>query len=172
MEKASILKWINYSKRIAGDVDAIEKQIVNGKEDVFKEWLELHRTADESKKFITKRILQLRRFYADISISIASPELYSNPSSFQQLLESFESKLSSFKQSMRSEFDMLEVTEHALSSEISCLCNEFETLPDVAKNNQSQGLDQKHNVTERQKKDIEKTGIIGSLDRKVNILIL
>jgi hypothetical protein len=168
MEKASIIKWMNYSKRISGDVDAMEKNIFSGKDDdIFKEWLEINREAYESKKFIIKKIIQLRRFYADMAMLISSPDIYANPANFQQSLETFESKLSSFKQSMRSEFDLLEVSEHALFNEISGLDHNFDSIAETA-SNQSHALEQKRITTERQNKDIEKTGIIGALDRKVS----
>jgi hypothetical protein len=171
MEKNAIQSWVNNSKRFSLYVDNTEKSIFHGRDDdISKEWGDISRTSSESKMDVIRRIMQLRLSYLDITKRLQSADLY-HATNFQQLLENFESKLSNFKQTMRAEFDSLELSEHVLSNELVSVVSNFELLSEEAAAPQRNATEQKKHVMEKQQNYINKKAVIEGLDRKVCVLL-
>lgn len=167
-EKSAISSWVNNSKRFSLYVDNTEKSIFHGLDDeITNEWIDFSRAIHEDKVDVIRRIMHLRTLYQDITKKLQNPNLY-HATNFQQMLEAFECRLSSFKQAMRTEFDSLELSEHALSNDLVSVLSHFEKLSEETLVAQVRsGSDSKKSILEKQQKDINRKAVIGELDRKV-----
>ncbi len=166
--------WIATCKRSSIDAETLERKIMSSMakdEEIQNYWVELKRNRDDAKKETVKRVDGLRTIYYEIIDRLHESTLTIEHQSFQLYLESFETKLSSFKLSMRNEFDMFEDAEITLLSEISEINENIDSWASVhesMRNNEIQmKAEQRRRNQERQIKDVERKAVIGGLDRKV-----
>jgi hypothetical protein len=111
-----------------------------------------------------------------------------DPSDLQRYLESFESKLTSYKSSMRAEFDALRNEEDTLGKDVNNMLEriddwgkvESSSLSSSSNNSKSKGIDivnqanveenkrqQRERTVERYEKHLELQGKIGTIDRQI-----
>lgn len=173
-QNASRMAWIAAYKRNTVDADTVERKLltmIKDEDEVLREWHELKRNRDLAKSQMVKRVEGLRTVYYEIIDRLHKETLTIEQQSFQQYLESFESKLTAFKLSMRDEFDALEEGEMATTEELLILNTQIEewvNQHDHIRIKESQAYaEQKRKNEERKAKDLERKAIIGAMDRKV-----
>jgi len=136
------------------------------------------------KQLTMKRIMGLKVLFDAVREKLGDVHLLNNSAqnNFQDMLETFESKLTSFKLSMKSEFDLMEENEVTLAREMMKVKADIDswesstsTQPsspgghnNISHSGSSDSNTQqvKRNL-ERQKKDVDRKAIIGTLDRKI-----
>lgn len=173
-QNASRMAWIAAYKRNTVDSDTVERKLltmIKDEDELLREYHELKRGRDLSKAQMVKRVESLRTVYYEIIDRLHKQTLTIEQQSFQQYLESFESKLTAFKLSMRDEFDALEESEIQITEELAGLNAEIEewvNQHDHIRIKESQAYaEQKRKNEERKAKDLERKAIIGAMDRKV-----
>jgi hypothetical protein len=166
------LGWISAYKRNISEVETTERKIFSSiKDEEIQNYLfELNRNRNESKNQTIKRVEGLRAIYYDIISKLQESHLPVDHQNFQLYLESFETKLSAFKLSMRNEFDIFEETETNLTDDINQFNSYVETwsnVSEISKINEVKSAAQKKRLQERQIRDLERKAIIGGMDKKV-----
>lgn len=158
-------------------------------DEVRKERSELSKQRENSKQQTLRRIVGLKILFDAIREKISNLHLVNKAAqnNFQDMLETFENKLTSFKQSMKAEFDTMDESESTLVNEISKLNvtiddwnnssppspSNFKIDKNHSASDDSNAEKAKKNLEDRRKKEVDRKAIIGTLDRKVcNIYIL
>ena len=171
MSTSSKASWIANSKRISLESDALEKKTNIGlKSDELKhEAIDLNKQRNESKVDTIKRVHGIRLVLSDIQNKIKNNSWQSS-NALKNQLETFESKLTSFKLLMRSAYDSLDEQAISLENDLNQLGTDMESwdnninamdlssLPDA---------ETQKRIHERNKVDLERRAFIGGIDRKV-----
>ena len=155
-------------------------------EDAKKEWAELLKQRDSSKQFTMKRIMGLKLLFDAVREKLGDIHLLNNAAqnNFQDMLETFENKLTTFKQAMKAEFDTMEETECALNNEMTKMKLNIDSWDNStagssppsgaitgSPSNDSNSEQLKKNFN-RMQKEVNRKAIIGTLDRKVTSFCL
>lgn len=167
--------WNATYKRNNIDADTLERKIYSTiKDDEIHNYLfELNRNREESKNQTIKRLEALRGIYFEITSKLQESTLPIDHQNFQSFLESFETKLTSFKLSMRNEFDIFDTAETQLNDDLENISTNIDAWSSSHESNKEVDLkiraEQNRRIQERQTKDVERKAAIGALDRKVNL---
>jgi hypothetical protein len=167
--------WLANAKRIALEVDALEKKTGTGlRSDELKyESIDMVRLRNEAKADTIKRVHGIRLVLTNIQDKIKM-NTWQSSNALKNQLETFESKLSSFKMLMRSAYDTLEDSATSLETEINKLNGEMDMWDHASVEPDISGVpdpDTQKRISERNKTDLERRAFIGALDRKVNYLV-
>lgn len=176
MMQGSKAAWIANAKRIAIEAEALERKTGTGSksEEMKHEAAEFTKQRNEAKLATSKRVHGIRLVLSDIQNKIQTGT-WQNNSALRNHLETFESKLTTFKLLMRSEYDTLEETSHVLESDIERLTSEFDSWdhPDSCYEQGEKGpqvdAEAQKRITERNRVDLERRAYIGAIDRKVSL---
>ena len=149
-------------------------------DEVRKERSELSKQRDSAKQQTLRRIVALKVLFDAVREKIRDLHLVNKTAqnNFQDMLETFENKLTSFKQSMKTEFDNTEESESTLEHEILKL---KASIDDWDNNSPCSPVNRKFNCSsddsnaekvkktleDRRKKEVDRKALIGGLDRKV-----
>jgi len=157
-------------------------------EEARKEWNELLKQRENAKQLTMKKIISLKVLFDAVREKLGDIHLLNNSAqnNFQDMLETFESKLTSFKLSMKSEFDSMEGTEASLAREMMKVKVDIDSWENSTNMQSSSPGGHTNNIAhssssdtntqqikknlERQKKDVDRKAIIGTLDRKVSLI--
>lgn len=170
MQNFTKASWLANAKRIVIEAEALERKTT--KTDELKhEAEELARSRNDSKAATAKRVHGIRAVLVDLQGKIQNGS-WQNSSALRNQLETFESKLTSFKMLMRADYDSLEVTAGTLESDISNLVTDMESwdVPTTEAGPTKENAvdpDAQRRINERNKVDMERRGFIGGIDRKV-----
>lgn len=164
--------WCSAAKRTAKEIETYEAKVMKGinEDEVLREWNELNRHREETMGSTRKKIGILRNNFDELRAMLKDTTLQNSNKNFPHLLETFENKLSSFKLTMRTDYDYLEQAERGLAKDIIQLASSMEDwyIEDHNKSFHEEMLQQqRERHQERQNTDIERKAIIGSIDRKV-----
>lgn len=147
-------------------------------EDARKESVEVTRQRENSKQLTMKRIMGLKVLFDAIREKLGDPHLLNNnaQNNFQDMLETFENKLTSFKLHMKEEFDSMESSEAQLYHEMMKLKLDMESWEQHSStmanspgttHSEANAQQQIKKNMEKLKKDVDRKAIVGVLDRKV-----
>jgi hypothetical protein len=170
-------QWLAANKRLTNERELAEKSLAKDA-DLFREWTVLERARQEVIAETVKRVRWFKANAAKISARLhdqsnANP-LAGSKESLQQLLETFESKLTAFKLNMRTEFDELQEQESCWSSDLSTVSAQIESFSDqgkqvvdveAAKRVREQQQRQEHQV--RAQEELAQKAVIGEVDREL-----
>jgi hypothetical protein len=188
-------QWAASAKRLINERDTIEKKILHKDMELIREWNNLDKGRQENMAATSKKIKWFKfhldkilvRLHDQLNNGGVLGEYYDQNAAkenLQEMLESFESKLSAFKEKMRMEFDELDREERQLTTDIVGLHNKIEnpvsdTQPDdvghvhishgehqaeLLKKTQQQIRQQQQ---QRMQEDVEHKAAIGEIDREL-----
>ena len=179
MADSSIETWKTKYKKLSIEIDHATQKIggfiVSMSSDAENNYLrDLHdyqRSAETLLVGTTKKIVYFQNSLRDIKSRLR--DLSSNkatPENIQTLLETFESRLHTYKNLMREEYEDLNEEEHLLCSDVDKFSGKLDAFDD---NTTSREKDIDNNkltkkaIEDRNKKDIEHMSEIGAIDTKV-----
>ena len=192
-------QWAASAKRLVNERDTIEKKIQPKDMSLVAQWNALDKGRQDNLELTSKKIKWFKfhldkilvRLHDQLNNGGMLGEYYDQAAAkenLQEMLENFESKLSSFKASMRTEFDRLDEQERTLTDEIvqiqcDIIDNPFDdVLPtdcghvhtthgehqaELLKKTQQQIKQQQQ---QRMQEDVEHKAAIGEIDRDLAAL--
>lgn len=176
MSHSTKSSWLANSKRISLEAEALEKKTMAGAklDDLKHEGLDLSKLRSESKAETIKRVHGIRLILSDIQNKIKN-NTWTNSNALKNQLETFESKLSSFKMIMRSQYDALDETATVIEKDLNKLVSDMDSWDQPSNDMDMSSLpdaDTQKRISDRNKIDLERRAFIGAIDRKVRLLII
>lgn len=192
-------QWAASAKRLINERDTIEKKILHKDTELIRDWNAYDKGRQENLTITSKKIKWFKfhldkilvRLHDQLNNGGMLGEYYDQVAAkenLQEMLENFESKLSSFKGMMRAEFDVLDEQERRLTEEIVQLHNKIienpvlDAMPqDVGHVHTTHGEHQaellkktqqqlKQQQQQRMQEDVEHKAAIGEIDRELAAL--
>lgn len=193
------IKWISTTKRLANEAEGLEKKQqaylhASHEVETLRDLKLMNRERLDYTNGVRKKVeyfqgllmkihLRLNDAKGGTNHNIGNAAISANMDrqareALQNLLEAFESRLSSFKLAMRTEFDQLEALEGELTSEIQQIDRLIEEIqheeavefkgPEEAAIKAKQDRDRtEHEHKQRLQQDMEHKAAVGEIDREV-----
>ena len=176
----SLFEWSNENGRLSKATKLLEQNnFSNLSDDLNTELKELIRHRKSTTDTTKKRLLGLKMNLQDIMNRLGNiTHFNSNSGSIQQTLETFESKLSSYKSTMRAEYDVLIHDESVLESDLQNILSKIDAWENDSnytgtqynksrKPKQRAEAEAKSRRADRYERHLQLQGQIGALDRQV-----
>lgn len=196
----SPLKWSAAAKRFTSESEAAAKKLT----DYYMKDVELQReiaaiekSRRENMTQMNKKINYFKNLFEQIKTkieeqanpetrnlnivfekyaNITTPVLTNKKESLEHMLETFESKISNFKLTMRMEFDQLESSEHLYNKDIEYLNKQIDQiLQEENDNREKEEIERKEKLRQNQdrfQEDMKYKSKTGEIDREVILLII
>eukprot|EP01039_Chlorochromonas_danica_P006426 gene6426-7085_t len=185
-----VVKWTSGGKRLHAEVDGAERKvrsIVTREPDIARDSQSLEKARGDHRSHIIKQVYWFRNALDQVKVKLEERAVggYHEKQAkvaLQHLLENFENRLSSFKLSMRGEFDRLEVEEAVLTREIEgldLLCYEEDAGPTMEDGNEDREEAEAEAAVEKANKmkaalrveeDLAHKAAIGEVERELAAL--
>ncbi len=167
-------EWLKESKKIGVNVRSLERSsALNELESDFRE---ITRARDDAFLGTKKKVQYFKSSLQDIKDRLAEVTKFrSHSGALQKSLETFESKLTTYKSTMRADFDSLANEETALDKDLdafagrvdSWLKNEKNVLSAADTSSDNIPSEQKSRTSDRYDRHVQLQAKIGAIDRKV-----
>ena len=167
--------WLTQSKKLGVNARSLERAMALN--ELESEYRDISRTRDDSFGMTKKRLQYFKASLQDIRDRLADVTKFrSHSGALQKSLETFESKLTSYKSTMRAEFDSLANEEVTLEKDLdfflsrveSWLKNEDGGKGAGAEVDKSPSRASKNRTSDRYDRHVQLQSKIGSIDRQVS----
>lgn len=172
--------WFLQSKKLLRELDLTEKKVVQSflpTDDNQKEWREFSKCRSDSYQLTKKKLLSFKVSLKNIKENLQSSDIASiKIENIEQQLQSFESKLISYKNTMRTEYEDLDLAEHNLDKDIQNIYQKINIMDDENNDNKNKEDDininkkQSKQIADRYEKDLSKQAEIGAIDKQISAL--
>ena len=168
-------EWLRDTKKLGVSARTLERGTVQVNE-LEGEHRDITRTREDAFETTKKRLQYFKASLQDIQDRLADVTKFrSHSGALQKSLETFESKLTSYKGTMRSEFDSLANDEIVLEKDLDFFFSRVDSWvkSDGSANNSGSGADEspsrasKGRTTDRYERHVQLQSKIGSIDRQV-----
>lgn len=170
--RMSLAEWLKESKRMRVNVRSMERS--NIVDELSGEQRDISRSREETFDNTKKKLAYFKTNLMDIKDRLAEVTTFrSHSGALQKSLESFESKLTSYKSTMRAEFDSLANEEAFLFDDLEIFLQRVESWYRTDKESlhaeESSGpsLEQKIRSADRYDKHVQLQAKIGAIDRQL-----
>lgn len=172
-------QWIASSKRIHGEKETLEKKLQPKDPELLREWTGLDKGFQENLQIVKKKIQWFKALLDKIQIKLNDKLGFHDQHAkelLQSMLETFESKLASFKLSMRTDYDRLEESEQMLSHELHMLNENIslnmmnDNLAASPRETPAEKAVRQKQTQQRLQEEVEQKAAIGEIDRELTAL--
>jgi hypothetical protein len=172
--------WLFQSKKLLRELELSEKKVIQSflpTDDNQKEWREFSKCRSGSYQLTKKRLLSFKVSLKNIKENLQSSDIASlKIENIEQQLQTFESKLISYKNTMRTEYENLDLAEHNLDKDIQSVYQKINLIDDENNDNKNKEDDiniikkQSKQISDRYQKDLSKQAEIGAIDKQISAL--